>query len=732
MSRSSSIIGLHLAVACSLCATSFAQSWEKQYPVTAHALKDVATDGHGLVVAVGEEGIVMRSFDGGLSWTTTNVEPGVASATLEEVDFCGDFLIAGGEGLFLSADDGATWANVSTVGEVVDIDTFGTTHAWAVTLDGTVLRSTTAGSTWSTSTIPPGWWSWSYCIDFLDEDRGWIGGQNGLILETGDGGATWTQRASPTNWTIHKIQRDTNRSFLMERSGVWSGSAAGTGWVDSFFPWTTAAEDFEMDGAFGLATGYFGRIQRTVDGAQTWVLSLEDNAWEHYGLVLLGGGDALVVGEAERVLRTTDGGLTWTQTHGSTGMAPSPIFVRNVYAVDSSTVFAACNEGTVLRSDDGGQSWAEQDAGAAATSLRAIHFFDDQHGYAVGKKQGFYPTLCSTHDGGLNWHERNQLGMYDYYDVVAVAPDVALAAADTSIYKTTDGGVSWTWETPLPYGDYLSIDAVGDIAYAAGTQLVKSVDAGDNWTVLRNLPYRAHGISFHDDLTGWMVGENGTIEHTTDGGATWTPQTSGVTTTLRDVDVLSADVVVVAGSDGVVLVTGSGGSSWTRLDPAPLGSATLTGCTIASSRLWVAGQSTGLWSYGTPAAQCEFENYCTAKVHSGGGTAALTLFGHPSIANQAIGLGIIGAIPNTFAVAFRSDTAAASAPLHGGTLCVGAPLTRLPVLSLDNQGFGYYTIPMDASMIGSTHWYQVIFRDAMAPDGTGIGMSDGLRVSFCP
>jgi hypothetical protein len=35
-------------------------------------------------------------------------------------------------------------------------------------------------------------------------------------------------------------------------------------------------------------------------------------------------------------------------------------------------------------------------------------------------------------------------------------------------------------------------------------------------------------------------------------------------------------------------------------------------------------------------------------------------------------------------------------------------------------------------MIGKPRWFQVYYRDAAHPDGTGFGMSDGLEVTFCP
>jgi photosystem II stability/assembly factor-like uncharacterized protein len=53
--------------------------------------------------------------------------------------------------------------------------------------------------------------------------------------------------------------------------------------------------------------------------------------------------------------------------------------------------------------------------------------------------------------------------------------------------------------------------------------------------------------------TGWLVGDNGLIRQTTDGGATWTIQDSGTTATLRAVWGYS-DVDVWAVGDGGTLL----------------------------------------------------------------------------------------------------------------------------------------------------------------------------------
>jgi photosystem II stability/assembly factor-like uncharacterized protein len=58
------------------------------------------------------------------------------------------------------------------------------------------------------------------------------------------------------------------------------------------------------------------------------------------------------------------------------------------------------------------------------------------------------------------------------------------------------------------------------------------------------------------------VGILGGIFNTTDGGATWTAQTSGTSVTLQDVDFVDATTGWAVGDDGEILNTTDGGATW--------------------------------------------------------------------------------------------------------------------------------------------------------------------------
>jgi photosystem II stability/assembly factor-like uncharacterized protein len=75
---------------------------------------------------------------------------------------------------------------------------------------------------------------------------------------------------------------------------------------------------------------------------------------------------------------------------------------------------------------------------------------------------------------------------------------------------------------------------------------------------------RLWDIDAVDGNTAWAVGEFMTILKTTDGGASWTPQTSGIAPeqSLNAVSALNANTVWAVGTGGNIIRTTNGGSSW--------------------------------------------------------------------------------------------------------------------------------------------------------------------------
>ncbi len=98
-------------------------------------------------------------------------------------------------------------------------------------------------------------------------------------------------------------------------------------------------------------------------------------------------------------------------------------------------------------------------------------------------------------------------------------------------------------------------------------------------------------VSFPTERDGWACGRWGTIVHSSDGGASWEKQASGVDFTLTSVSFVDAKAGWVAGDNGTILHTRNGGKTWEK-QKTPLESY-LMGIHFADAHTgWAVGERT--------------------------------------------------------------------------------------------------------------------------------------------
>src|SRR5262245_38373392 len=115
-------------------------------------------------------------------------------------------------------------------------------------------------------------------------------------------------------------------------------------------------------------------------------------------------------------------------------------------------------------------------------------------------------------------------------------------AIATASSRATDGSRTsqWFWQNPLPQGNNLRgasfVNAnTGTVVGENGT-IVRTIDGGGSWVIQSSgTTQTLWDVFFIDAANGTAVGEAGTIVGTTDGGEHWVTQTSGTTLQLRGV-----------------------------------------------------------------------------------------------------------------------------------------------------------------------------------------------------
>ena len=114
-----------------------------------------------------------------------------------------------------------------------------------------------------------------------------------------------------------------------------------------------------------------------------------------------GGGErAVAVGERGHILLSTDDGNNWRQV-----AAPTRRTLTGVFFIDDKTVWAVGHQSVILKSGDGGETWAKANAeNDPETAYLDILFLDAKTGFIVGS----YGKFLSTSDGGKTWTEAKQ------------------------------------------------------------------------------------------------------------------------------------------------------------------------------------------------------------------------------------------------------------------------------------------------------------------------------------
>lgn len=189
------------------------------------------------------------------------------------------------------------------------------------------------------------------------------------------------------------------------------------------------------------------------------------------------------------------------------------------------TCYASGTFGTLLKSADGGATWAGVVTGLTL-DLQRVRLAGSQDRVVVGGG-------CSLRrsDNGGNTFQRLPFTASDSSCASGIASFAFpssnvgyVSLSNGSFLSTADGGQSFSRRTPVPSGtvmDMLCTSETSCLAATAGGQIQRTNDGAVTWGQAALSGVQLNGLEQADATTVYAVGQSLTLIKSTDGGATW-------------------------------------------------------------------------------------------------------------------------------------------------------------------------------------------------------------------
>jgi photosystem II stability/assembly factor-like uncharacterized protein len=225
-------------------------------------------------------------------------------------------------------------------------------------------------------------------------------------------------------------------------------------------------------------------------------------------------------------------------------------------------------------------AWTAQALGTDA-EFHDIAFLDEQNGWIVGGQYGIDGgVIGNTTDGGRTWRFRSglvpvprRLSVVHVYDIHFIDDmNACMAASGGMILRTDDGGNGWrVVRRGTVHARLYDIDFIdNDHGWAVGWDRVLTTDDGGlTWRRLSEKRVYGNAVRFLDENTGYIVGQNGALHRTSDGGETWELVDSlGIEDKPHFSEIEFVDSLYgwIVGENGTILHTSNAGETWVRQD----------------------------------------------------------------------------------------------------------------------------------------------------------------------
>lgn len=227
---------------------------------------------------------------------------------------------------------------------------------------GAVLLSDDAGRSWRQAKSVPVSVALTD-VHFISASHGWAVGHSGVVLHSADGGETW-QRQLDGNQAAVLIRDDAKRRAEAGEEGA-AAALRSAEYLVSDGPDKPFLGVRFRDELRGYVVGAYGIALQTVDGGKSWqslVGTIPNPRGKHLYQIQSDGDVLLIAGEQGALLRSVDGGASFAEV-----ATPYSGTFFGALDLDGDALLAFGLRGNAWRSDDGGASWQQVKLGQPVT-----------------------------------------------------------------------------------------------------------------------------------------------------------------------------------------------------------------------------------------------------------------------------------------------------------------------------------------------------------------------------
>lgn len=381
-------------------------------------------------------------------------------------------------GGFRSDNGGASWASLpigniqASYGWYLSLVTVSPTDPNTVLMGGLTLhRSTNAGASWSNVTPPH--------VDLhaaaWDASGRLVVGDDGGLHRTTNVGSSW----SPLNQGLGLTQLyaglsshpTDDETFFggFQDNGSNRRNTTTQGWAQVFGGdggWTQV-DQVNPNVVFVEYQGS-GNLFRSTDGGNGFngtngISGGDRNCFLPPFLIDPGNPSVLLYG-THRIYRSTDGGVNWSAITGDVTAGSGAVRALAQSKSDPKYVYAATNDGLVLRSIDAGFTWTTllsgQPGWPRVTRELTVHPNDPKTVFLAGAAFGV-PHVRKSTDAGQTWttHDGDLPDVpVNVVAVVDTGVEQLFAGTDAGLYHSANDGTNWRrYGEGLPHATVIDI-----------------------------------------------------------------------------------------------------------------------------------------------------------------------------------------------------------------------------------------------------------------------------------